>query len=73
MGETKKDQITFRLETETFKETQEGADAEDLKVADFARKLHRSALLLYEHFGSLAEMKKHAEKIAGEKRGRKAS
>jgi hypothetical protein len=67
MGETKTDQITFRLEQQTFKETKEGADAEELKVADFSRKLHRSALLLYEHFGSLSELKRHAEKVASKK------
>lgn len=63
MGETKKDQITFRLEPEAFAETMAGASKEDLKLADFARKLHRLALILYSKSHSLADLRALVEQV----------
>lgn len=53
----KKKQITFRVDRTAFAETLAAVEKEDLKLADFARKLHQIALTLYNQAGSLAELR----------------
>lgn len=58
----KKEQITFRVDKRTFEETLAAVEQEDLKLADFARKLHHIALALYGEAGSLNELRKMVAK-----------
>ena len=46
-------QITVRIEAGLAKALEDGAKEEDLTLADFARKLLRSGMGLYEKAGSL--------------------
>lgn len=57
MRQTKAHQISFKLSDEDYAQTQVGADLEQITMADFSRKLHRAALVLYEKSGGLREMR----------------
>ena len=57
MRQLKAHQISFKLAAEDYAETQAGTEFEQISIADFSRKLHRAALVLYKKSGGLREMR----------------
>jgi hypothetical protein len=56
-------QISFKLTADDFAETQAGTDMEQISVADFSRKLHRAALVLFRKCGGLREMRDFVDQV----------
>jgi hypothetical protein len=56
-------QISFKLAAGDYAETQAGTDFEQISVADFSRKLHRAALVLYKKCGGLREMRDLVDRL----------
>lgn len=51
MPANKDNQISFKVDEEYRARVKAAADNEDISVANFSRKLHRTAFILYERYG----------------------
>lgn len=63
MRQTKRHQISFKLAPEDYEQTLAEAEIQEISVADFSRKLHRAAILLYRKCGGLREMRDLVDRI----------